>query len=262
MNMIRANLNNLFRYRFLIEQLVGRDLKLKYRRSFLGYLWTILNPLMVMVVMTIVFSTMFKRSIENFPVYLLLGRSFFDFINESCHFGMSSIPSNASLLKKTYVPKYIFTFARCTTSFVNFILAQGALVIVLIATQVMPTKYFLFYPIVLIQIYVFALGLSLFLAQANVFFRDITHIFSAITTAWMYLTPIFYPLESLPESLQWGISNFNPLYYYIQQARMVILYQQMPSGKLIVGGIGFSVLALIVGIVMFRKNQDKFIFYI
>ena len=109
---IIKNFKNLLHYRFLVEQLVKRDLKLKYRRSYLGYLWSILNPLMVMTVMTIVFSTMFKRSIENFPVYLLLGRSIFEFVNESSRFGMASIPSNASLIKKTYVPKYIFTFSK------------------------------------------------------------------------------------------------------------------------------------------------------
>ena len=262
MNMMKANFKNLFRYRFLIEQLVGRDLKLKYRRSFLGYLWTILNPLMVMVVMTIVFSTMFKRSIENYPVYLLLGRSMFDFVNEACHFGMASIPANAALIKKTYVPKYIFTFAKATSSFVNFVLAQGALAIVLVATKVLPNIYFLFYPLVILQLYIFVLGLALFLAQANVFFRDITYIFNAITTAWMYLTPIFYPLESLPETLQWGISHFNPLYYYIEQARSVILYHQIPSMQLIMGGCICSLICLVVGIVFFRKNQDRFILYI
>lgn len=259
---IIKNFKNLLHYRFLVEQLVKRDLKLKYRRSFLGYLWSILNPLMVMTVMTIVFSTMFKRSIENFPVYLLLGRSIFEFVNESSRFGMASIPSNASLIKKTYVPKYIFTFSKCTSSFVNFIFAQGALVIVLIVTRVSPTKYFFFYPIVILQLYIFALGLSMFLAQANVFFRDITYIFNALSTAWMYMTPIFYPLESLPESLQWGISHINPMYYYIQQARTVILYNHMPEIRLVIGGFLFAFFMLIIGIAFFKKNQDSFILYI
>ena len=182
------SLQELWKYRDLLRLLVSRNLKLKYRRSILGYLWSILNPLLIMIVMSLVFSTMFKRNIENFPVYLFCGQLLFNFMNTSTHQAISSITGNASLLKKTYVPKYIFTISKITSGLVDFVLSLGALLIVMIITNTPFTWYSLLFPLVILQLYIFCLGLGLFLAQANVFFRDIQYIYNAVTTAWMYLT--------------------------------------------------------------------------
>ena len=124
--------NIFFNYKDLLKQLVLKDLKLKYRRSFLGYVWSVLNPLLVMIVMAIVFSTMFNRNIKNFPVYLFCGQILFNFMNQSTHQALSSINGNAALLKKTYVPKYIFTFAKITSGLIDLIFSMGALVLSLI----------------------------------------------------------------------------------------------------------------------------------
>ena len=109
-------------YRPLLEQLVIKDIKLKYRRSFLGYLWSILNPLLIMVIMVLIFSSMFRFEIENYPVYLIIGQTIFNFVSESTNQAMWSITGNAALLKKTYVPKYIFTLSRVTSAFINVVL--------------------------------------------------------------------------------------------------------------------------------------------
>lgn len=138
-----------------MEQHVTKDIKLKYRRSFLGYLWSILNPLMIMVILVIVFSNMFRSDVTNFPVYLIIGQTLFNFMNESTTQAISSITGNASLLKKTYVPKYVFTVSKVTSSFVNTLFAMGALVVVFVVCRVTHNIYYLMIPVIFLQEYVF-----------------------------------------------------------------------------------------------------------
>lgn len=262
MNALRYRIKTLFQYRDLIKELVSRDIKLKYRRSFLGYVWSILNPLLIMVVMTVIFSTMFKHNIENYPVYLLTGRMLFEFLTISTNGAMKSVTGNAALLKKTYVPKYIFTLAKVTSCMVDMVFSLGALLIVMIATGSPFHWQILLVPLVIIQIYIFCCGLGFLLAQMNVFFRDIQHIYKAITTAWMYATPIFYPMEQLPPAIQFAIKVFNPLYYYVAQFRDMVLYGRLPDPFTFVGGWIFAFGMLIVGAWAFQRSKDKFILYI
>lgn len=262
MNLFMRRLGGFYKYRFLMEQLVTKDVKLKYRRSFLGYLWSILNPLMIMVIMVIVFSNMFRSDIENFPVYLIIGQTLFNFMTESTFQAISSITGNAALLKKTYVPKYVFTVSKVTSSFVNTLFAMGALVIVFIVCRVQLNVYYLLIPFILLQEYVFCLGLGMLLAQGSVFFRDIQYIYNALNTAWMYLTPLFYPITLLPDSLRQAVQNFNPMYFYIAQFRQIVLEGRLPDAYLIQAGAVAAIIALIVGTWAFLKTQDKFILYI
>lgn len=255
-------LHEFWKYRDLLRLLVSKNIKLKYRRSFLGYIWSILNPLLIMIVMTVVFSTMFKRNIENYPVYLFCGQLLFNFMNGSTHQAIFSISGNAALLKKTYVPKYIFTVAKVTSGLVDLVFSLGALVIVLIATQTRVTWYALLFPCVLLQLYVFCVGLGLFLAQANVFFKDTQFIYNAVTTAWMYLTPIFYPIEALPEKVSWCIKHLNPMYFYVGQFRDLIYQGRMPGHLIILAGCGAALAMLVIGVFSFLRSKDKFILYI
>ena len=262
MNSISTRLHVFYQYKDLLFQLVEKDIKLKYRRSFLGYLWSILNPLMVMGIMVLVFSNMFRFDIENYPVYLIIGQTCYTFLVESTNQAIWSITGNAALLKKTYVPKYIFTFSKVTSSCVNLLFSLGAMLIVFIICRIQFDWTFLFIPVILLELYFFCLGIGLLLAATNVFFRDIQYIYSAITTAWMYLTPIFYPLEQLPENLQWLIKHFNPMYFYVEQFRDVVLNEHIPGITLLGAGAGAAVLAMILGSYVFIKNKDKFILYI
>ena len=149
MSTFRYRIRTLIQYKDLIKELVSRDIKLKYRRSFLGYVWSVLNPLLIMIVMTVVFSTMFSRNIENFPVYLLAGRTIFEFVTGSTTQAMHSVTANSALLKKAYVPKYIFTLSKITSALIDMIFSLGALIIVMAATHAQVTIYILFFPIVL-----------------------------------------------------------------------------------------------------------------
>ena len=262
MNLFLKRLGGFYKYRFLMEQLVTKDIKLKYRRSFLGYLWSILNPLMVMVIMVIVFSNMFRSDIENFPVYLIIGQTLFNFMSESTTQAIFSITGNASLLKKTYVPKYVFTVSKVTSSFVNTLFALGALVVVFVVCRVTPNIYYLLIPVILLQEYIFCLGLGMLLAQGSVFFRDIQYIYNALLTAWMYLTPLFYPISLLPNMLRNIVITFNPMYFYIAEFRQIVLECRMPDLYLMIAGSIAAILMLLIGTGAFLKTQDKFILYI
>lgn len=262
MELLIRRINGLFAYKDLVKQLVTKDIKLKYRRSFLGYLWSILNPLLIMAVMVVVFSQIFRFDVENYPVYLIIGQTLFNFMSEATNQAIYSILGNAPLLKKVYVPKYIFTLSRVTSSLVNLVFSLGAMLIVFIVTKVQFSWYMLLIPIVLIELYIFCLGLGLFLAQAAVFFRDIQYIYSVFITVWMYLTPVFYPITILPDNIRNLVVSLNPMYFYIDQFRTIVLEQQFPASGSMIGGIVAAVIALCVGIWSFLKTQDKFILYI
>lgn len=258
----KMRLAEFWRYQDLLKLLVSRNIKLKYRRSWLGYVWSVLNPLLIMIVMTFVFSTMFKHNIENYPVYLFCGQLLFNFMNTSTHQAISSITGNGALLKKAYVPKYIFTVSKISSGLIDFVLSLGALAIVMLATHARFSWYILLFPLVVLQLYVFCVGLGLFLAQANVFFRDIQYIYNAVTTAWMYLTPIFYPIEMLPNQVSWVIKHCNPMYFYVGQFRDLIYYCRFPGPLIITAGAVTAIAMLLIGMWSFSRSQDRFILYI
>lgn len=255
-------IKEIIKYRDLIEQLVVKDLKLKYRRSFLGYLWSILNPLAIMFVMVIVFSNMFRWDIPNYPVYLIIGQTLFNYMNNTTTQSIYSILDNGSLIKKVYVPKYIFTLAKVTSGLVDFLFSLGAMFIVMIITGCKFSWYLLLLPWVALQLYIFCLGVGFFLASASVFFRDIRYIYNVVLTAWMYLTPIFYPITMLPDWVRWLVSHLNPMHIYIHQFRDLALYQQAPALKLVVAGWVAAFVALFIGKLLFKKTEGKFILYI
>ena len=222
------NLISVFvKYRALINQLVQRDIKTKYRRSVLGLLWTVLNPLLMMTVLSIVFSYFFSRygDVENFPVYLLCGQVIFNFFNESTSIAMGSIVHSGELIKKVYVPKYLFPITKVMSSGVNLLSSMIALVIVMVATRsrVTPTVLLAVFP--LLYVLLFSTGVSLFLSAAAVSFRDLMHLYSVVTTAWMYLTPVIYPMSILDGAPKWAvfIINANPLTAFIKIFRAVVL---------------------------------------
>ena len=189
---------NGIRYFPLLKNLVSRELKKKYRQSFLGYLWCILNPLMVMVIMTAVFSQMFRSSIENFPVYLFAGRMMYSFVTDSAGSVMRSIVTNGQLMRKTRVPYYIFPLSSMGSSIVNFLFQLAAFGIVLIFTGTVPSIHIAAFPLICLEMFMFSFGFGLILAVLNIYVRDTDYLYAVLMTAWLYLTPLFYPIEALP----------------------------------------------------------------
>ena len=252
---------NFIKYYDLIIELVLRDIKIKYKRSILGFAWSILNPLLMMIVMSIVFSTIFKTDIKNFPMYLITGQVIFTFFSEATNMAMLSIIGNGGLIKKVYIPKYIFPLSKVMFSFTNMLFSLVAVVIVAIATKLPITPAILLFPLPLIYVFIFSLGVGLLLASYAVFFRDLLHLYGILLLIWTYLTPIFYPITILPENVK-KVIMFNPMFVYIDNFREIILYGKVPSLSSNLLCICYSLIALLIGTLAFRKAKDKFIFYI
>lgn len=253
---------NFKQYMPLLRELVVRDIKTKYRRSVLGVLWTVLNPLLMMTVMSIVFSHFFgKFDIEHYPIYLLSGQVIFNFFSESSSMSMSSIINNAPLLKKIYIPKYMFVIAKTISGAVNLIASFLALIIVMLVLRV--DFYFTAFlsVIPLICVVILSVGVGLILATVAVRFRDLVHLYSVFLTALMYLTPIIYPVEFLPNWVS-VIVKINPLTSIITMLRCFMLNGTMPDTLTICMSILPALGLLVLGGLVFWKNQDDFILYI
>lgn len=248
-------------YQFLIHQLVSRDFKTKYKRSVLGYLWSFLNPLMTMGVQYIVFSTIFKSEIENFPVYLLSGVVFFSFFTEAVGLGLTSIVGNASLITKVYVPKYIYPVTRVLSSAINLLISLIPLFMLTILTGAKITVAIILLIVPLMSILVFCVGMSLILSTSMVFFRDTQYLWGIVSMAWVYMTPIFYPEDILPANLR-VVLQCNPLYHIIKFVRVVLINGVSPEPIEYVFCIGTALVILLLGAIIFKKNQDKFVLYI
>lgn len=249
------------KYKFLVCELISRDIKLKYRRSALGYFWSLLNPLLTMLVVSTVFSFIFKQEIENFPIYLLIGQIIFQFFSESTSMAMGSVIQNAALLKKVYVPKYIFPISRVLSSGVNLAFSLGALFIVILLTATKINFSILLLPFPLICAVVFSMGIGLILSVYAVYFRDLLHLYGVFTTLLMYLTPIFYPISLLPSAVRWLV-ELNPMTVFITGARTIVLDGSPPSAENAVLSLLFSFGALAAGAAVFKKKQAKFMLYI
>lgn len=257
----RKMMTSLKKYRCLLIDLVSRDIKTKYRRSVLGIMWSVLNPLLMMLVLTAVFSNIFKFDIEDFPVYYLTGFIMFNFVSEATNFSMTSIISAAGLIKKVYLPKIVFPLEKCLFALVNFAFSLIAAVIVFLIVGVQPSWTMILFFIPVLYLFVFNFGFSLILVTLNTFFRDVGYLYNVFVTLWMYLTPIIYPISVLPGWMQ-SIVRINPLYHYIEYFRAVTLYGTIPSLESNLICIAYSMIFLFLGVMVFQKNQNKFIFYV
>lgn len=268
--MIKGMFSNFKKYSFLMSQLISRDFKVKYKRSVLGILWSLLNPLLTMTVMTIVFSQMFKFQVEgvNYIVYLMTGIIMFNYFSGASSSAMTSVVENFTLINKVYIPKYIFPISKCLFVGIDFLLTLIPWFIIILLTYFGLGQYtchiniyFLLLPYIFLCLFLFAAGMGLLLSCISVFLRDIFHIYGIILTLWNYLTPVFYSIEILPNFLQ-TLMKFNPLYQFINCARTIVLYGQAPNlAHLgIIGIMGFGM--FLIGALIFRSKQDKFIYYI
>ena len=251
-------IQNFLKFRPLLIELVSRDIKIKYRRSVLGVLWTVLNPLLMMVVLSIVFSNLFKFDIENYPVYILSGQVIYNFFAESTQSSMSAILDNAALLKKVYIPKYLFVLSRILSSIINVLASHCALLIVMVATGVDLHWTMVLFFIPMIFLVLFSLGCGLILATAAVKFRDIMHLYGVFVTALMYLTPVIYALSLLPHWL-YLIVRANPITNYLMMYRDVMLNGTIFDPVQLLIGIAEGIGVLALGLLFFAKKQDTFI---
>lgn len=247
---------------FVLRSLVSKDFKLKYRRSVLGILWSLLNPLLMMIVMAAVFSYMFRFQIEHFPVYLILGTIMFDFVNRSTTGAMSSILDSQALIKKIRIEKIIFPLEKVVFELVNFGLAFIAALAVMLFFQVTPSIHALWgLPFIVVVVMIFATGLSLLISALSVFFRDVMHLWGVLMTAWTYMTPLFYPYEMLEGWMQ-TIMQFNPLFHFVTFFRDIMMWNTNPGGMECLICLGMALITFAVGFIVFRRSESKFILYI
>jgi ABC-type polysaccharide/polyol phosphate export permease len=241
--------------------MIKRDFVARYRKSVLGVLWSLLNPVLMMLVMAMVFSYFFSQQIENYPVYLLSGLILYSFFNESTTLAMNSIINNEGIIKKVYVPKYVFPLSRVMSSLVNLLFAFIAYLIVFTITGASFKWTMLLIPIPIIYIFTFALGIAMLMSAMAVFFRDLRHLYSVLLLLWMYFTPIFYPVEIIPE---WLVPYYglNPLFHFVDYLRLLALHGIVPDLWSNMVCIAFSLASVCIGVYVFMLKQDRYILYL
>ena len=259
--LIFGGMNVLNKYNFLIKQLVQRDFKVRYKRSVLGVFWSFLNPLLMMIVQYVVFSQLFKSDIDNYPVYLLSGLVVFNFFNEGVSVALGSIVGNASLITKVYIPKYIYPVSRVLSSGINLVMSLIPLMIAALITGETITRAYLMMPYILLCVIIFTIGLGMILAAAMTFFRDVQFLWGIVSMVWMYLTPLFYPISIVPEGFRQVIMN-NPMYFFVSAVRSIVLEGIAPRPIAFCQCTLVALVMLGVGCFVFKKTQDKFVFYI
>lgn len=251
---------------FILAQLVGKDFKRKYRRSVLGVAWSVLNPLLMMIVMSLVFSFFLRYdSIEHYPLYLILGNVIWQIFADSTNQGVTSILDAAPLLKKVRINKTVFPIERVLFSLVNFAFSLVAVFLVMLYERVWVNWTIVLLPVLLVLLMGFCIGMSLLLSSLAVFFRDIIHLWSVVLMAWSYVTPLFWPVSMIaqvPYGFMRVIMLANPMYNYVTFMRMILLNGQVPE-LITIGMCAFWAVAMIaIGYAVFRKLQHKFILYI
>lgn len=249
------------RYSFLIEQIVNRDFKVKYKRSVLGIMWSFLNPLLTMMVQYIVFSQVFKNDIDNFPVYLMCGTVIFSFFTEAVGLALMSIVGNASLITKVYVPKYIYPVTRVLSSLINLLISMIPLIFAVLITGQQIKKTYLLIPIILLCVLIFTIGVGMLLSALMVFFRDIQFLWGIVSMLWMYATPLFYPESIIPQQFK-ILLTINPMYYYVKTFRMLVMDGVSPEPKMYVWCAFMALCSVVIGAFVFKKTQDNFVLYL
>ena len=242
--------------KFLLKELIKRDLTSKYKDSVLGIAWSFLNPLLIMIVFTAIFSMLFGRQIENYPVYFLSGRVIYDFFKSGTTGAMKSIKGNASLLQKIYVPKIMFSVSKVCYEFINFLITLIILFGVMLVTgaQFHLTAVFAVIPIFFLIILIF--GVGLILAVGNTYFTDIGYLYSVFTLILMYASALFYPIEIVPATVQ-RIFTLNPIYCALTCFRETVVFGVMPNTGSLMYLAVFSLATLGIGLLLFNIYEKK-----
>lgn len=260
--------NGLKKDLYILKQLVGKDFKLKYRRSVLGVLWSVLNPLLMMIVMSAVFSSFFASlrgaNIVNYPLYLILGNITFGLMNDATSSSLTSIIGSASLLKKVKIHRFVFPVQKVLFALVNFFFSLIAVAVVMLWYRIMPTVHLLWLPVALLLLMLFCMGVGLALSALSVFFRDVIHLWSVVMTAWTYATPLFWDFAMIGgmSPLMQVVLKANPMYAFVMFMRDIFLYQTSPSVSVLFSCMAWAVIAMVVGYLIFHKTEHKFILYI
>ncbi|CDB89139.1 putative uncharacterized protein [Clostridium sp. CAG:253] len=252
-------LKEVFRYREMIYSMVRRDLRGRYKKSALGFLWTFINPLCQIVIYTVVFSVIMRAGIEKFYLYLIVAMIPWIFFSSSITGGSMSIVSQQDMVKKIYFPRLVLPISYVTSCFVNMLFCFVIIFLVIFVSGTgISLVPLLFLPITMLLEYFFALGLAMIVSACTVYVRDLEHILGVITMAWIYLTPIMYTMDIVPERLRF-VFYMNPMTYIVNLYRAILYYKTVPG--LLDLGISFIValVAMVVGMLVFDRLQRGFV---
>lgn len=254
-------MRRLYEHSDLIWYLVLRDLRVRYRRSTIGLLWTMLQPLIMMLVLYVVFSHVFRFQLYRYPVYALAGILFWNFFQQSIVASMNSLRGNAAILQKLPVPKAVFPVATVLSGVVNLCFALVPLLAILVATGQPLDAALLFLPVSILLAALFTLGAGLLLSPLAVFFHDVVELVGVVMMLLMYLTPIFYPMAIIPEKYRWMV-RYNPIRSVLEVFRDPIYYGKIPPLPHVGVTVAIALTALLIGALAFRRNSDRIPFYI
>ncbi len=246
----------LVRYRELLYQLISRNIKTRYKRSALGIVWTMVHPLMMMVVLTLAFANVWKISVPNFAVYVLSGLLLWNFFSQTTNSAMSELLWGSTLLHRIYIPRGIFAASALGTSLVNLALSLPALLAVMLFTGVKLTPALLFVPVAILLTSAFVMGVGLILSTLVVYFADIYEMFQILLMSWFYLQPIMYPISIIPDSLRWLIT-INPIYHFLVIFRTPIYDGRLPSAQEMGVALAIGAGTLVAGWLIFTRKADE-----
>ena len=255
-------LKNLKRHQFLLEELIKRDFKKKYKRSILGMWWSVLSPLLMLLVMRLVFTNIFAREgVEHYTTYLFCGNLIFSFFNESTTQGMSSLMSNAAIFTKINVPKYLFLLSKNVQTLINFGITLVVFFIFCAIDGITLSLHFLLLPYPIVCLMIFNLGIGMILSALFVFFRDIQYLWTVFTQLLMYMSAIFYYTDDYSHTVQM-IFHINPVFVYIKYFRVAVIDNAVPSLEVHLLAIIYALLAFGIGALIYKKKNHKFLYYV
>jgi ABC-type polysaccharide/polyol phosphate export permease len=255
---IAADRRELVRFWPVVQNMVVQELRVRYQRSLLGFVWSLLNPLLMLATLGFVFAHLIK-TVPNYPVYLFAGMVPWSFLNVSLNDAATSIIANEGLIRKIYLPKLIFPLARVLIALVTFVFSMAAMFLLLSTMQARPSWALLFLPVAVALFAGFTLGLSLIIATANTFYRDCGHLVTVFLQAWYFVTPILYPATDFPEGSRW-LFRLNPAFYFIELFHDVLFWGRMPRFGLVAVAAVIAAATLGVGYAVFKSQEDKMVF--
>jgi ABC-type polysaccharide/polyol phosphate export permease len=253
--------HDVVRYRELIWALALKELRVRYKRSVLGFFWALLNPALLMIVLTLVFGALMRFSIDHYAIFLLSMLLPWTFFSQSMAYSVDSLVGNAELLKKVSVAKLVFPVAAVLANVINFGLSLVPLAVLIVVLRFPLHWTWLYLPIPMFGLLLFTMGTAFFFAAANVFFRDVSHIVQIVLSAWFYFTPIIYSLDYIPPKYHW-MFHLNPLVYVMNGFRLSIYYGLLPTAQSVAMSVAIGVIALVAGYAIFRRYENAFVFYL
>ena len=250
-------IKELYDYREMISNLVKKDLKVRYKGSVLGFLWTFLNPLLQLVVYTIVFSTIMRVDIDKYYIYLFVGLIPWIFFASSIQVGAVSIMMNKDLIKKIYFPRIILPIVTTNSAFMNMFYSMIVVLLTILVSGIGFSKYMLLLPVVMVVQYILVLGMTFIFSALNVFFRDLEYILNIVLMAWFYMTPIVYSIDMVPTEYR-GIFLINPMSSIIMFYREILYYKKAPDFSFFGNIVLYSIIMIFIGYFVFERLQKSF----